>query len=83
MKWQQQVIDIPISDSVKPSKPFIPDNFNNRMELKKLERKKYFTKSLLDLRSSGFSGEEVSSCANITDSVEKLIVWHKVLTTYR
>ena len=25
----------------------------------------------------------MTSCENITSAVEKLIVWHKVLTTYR
>ena len=25
----------------------------------------------------------MSSCVNITDAVEKMIVWHKVLPTYR
>ena len=44
MKQQQQDLAVPNSDSVKPNKPLIPDKYNNRMELKKIERIKYFTK---------------------------------------
>ena len=50
--------------------------------MKKLKRKNYFTKELLELVYQGFSEEEVSSCANITSTVEKIIVWQKVLHTY-
>ena len=53
------------------------------MNLKKLKRIKYFTKALLELIARVFSEEEVRICANITASVEKLIVWHKALPTYR
>ena len=49
------------------------------MELKKLKRIKYFIKALLELIYQGFSEEEVSSSANITDTVEKLVLWHKSL----
>ena len=51
--------------------------------MKKLNRIKYFTKALQELRSWGFSEEEVNSCANIKSAVENLIVWHKSLPTYR
>ena len=44
---------------------------------------KYFTEVLLELRDWCFSEEEVISCDNITDAVEKMIVWHKSLPTYR
>ena len=40
MRIQQQGLAIPNSDSVKPAKPFIPDKYNNWMEMKKLKRKK-------------------------------------------
>ena len=83
MKRQQQSLSVPNSDSVKPSKPLIPDKYNNSMNLKKFKRIKYFTKALLELRDKGFSEEEMRSCANITDAVEKLIMWHKSLSTYR
>ena len=53
------------------------------MELKKLKRIKHFTEAALDLRSWVISEEEVSSCANITTLVEKIIVWHKSQPTYR
>ena len=39
------------SGSVKPAKPFIPDNYKNHMELNKLKRIKYFTKALLKIRA--------------------------------
>ena len=83
MKRQQQGIAVPNSDSVKTDKSLISDKYINQMELKKLKRIKYFTKSLLELRALGFIEEEVSSCANITDVAEKLIVCHKALPTYR
>ena len=83
MKQQQQGISVTNSDIVNPAKPFIPDKYNNRMNLKKLKRIKYFTKALLELIARVFSEEEVRICANITASVEKLIVWHKALPTYR
>ena len=83
MKRQQQGLYVPNSDSVKPTKPFIPDKYNNRMELKKLERMKYFSKALLEIRAQGFSEEEARISANIIAAVEKLIVWHKELPTYR
>ena len=53
------------------------------MELKKLKRKKYFTKALLELRAWGFSEEEVNNSSNITLELDKLIVWHRELHTYR
>ena len=68
---------------MKSAKPFILDNYNNQMEMKKLKRIKYFTKVLLELGSWSFSEEEVSSCANITAAVEKIILWDKELPTYR
>ena len=83
MKRQQQGIAVPNSYSVNPDKPFITYNYNNRMNLKKLKRIKYFTKVLLELRARGFSEEEMSSCATITSAVDKLIVWQKALPTYR
>ena len=67
---------------MKIAKTFIPDKYNNRMELKKLKRIKYFTKSLLELRTWGFSEEEVSRYANITSAAGNLIVWHQSLPTY-
>ena len=53
------------------------------MELKKIKRKKYFTKAPLELGDWGCSEEEVSICYNITAAVEKIIVLHKATTTYR
>ena len=46
-KQQQQGVDVPNPDIVKPAKTFIPDKYNNQMELKKLKRENYFTKALL------------------------------------
>ena len=83
MRWQQRGLAVPNSDSVKPAKPFIPDKYNNRMELNKLKRLKYFNKSLLEIRDQSFSEEEVSSCANITAEMENLVMWNKALPTYR
>ena len=77
MKRQQQGIAVPNSDSVKTDKSLISDKYINQMELKKLKRIKYFTKSLLELRALGFIEEEVSSCSNITAAAEKMNVWHK------
>ena len=51
MKRQQQVISIQNSDNVKSDKSFIPDKYNNQMELKKLKRIKYFSKALLEIRA--------------------------------
>ena len=68
---------------MNPAKSFIPDKYNNQMELKKLNRIKYFTKALLELRVWGFREGQVKSSANITAVVENLVVWHKVLPTYR
>ena len=53
------------------------------MELKKLKREKYFTNALLELRAWGFSEEEVNNCPNIKLELDKLIVWHRELQTYR
>ena len=53
------------------------------MDQKKIKRIKYFTKELLELRDRGFSEEGLISCDNITAVLEKLIVWHKELTSYR
>ena len=36
LKWQQQGLDVSNSDSVNPAKSFIPDKYNNQMELKNL-----------------------------------------------
>ena len=83
MKRQQRGLNITNSDSLKPAKPCITDKYNNRMKLKKLKRIKYFTKALLELRARGFREEVVIICANIKSAVEKLIVWHKALPTYR
>ena len=83
MRRQQQGISVTNLDSVKPSKPIIPDKYNNRMNLKKLKRMKYFNKALLELRAWSFSEAGVSSCANIKVSVEKMIMQNKALTTYR
>ena len=83
IKRKHQGIAAPNSDNVKPSKLLIPDKYNNRIELKKLERIKNFTKALLELRDQGFSDEELITCTNIKSAVEKLIVWYKALPTYR
>ena len=83
MTRQQRGVAFTNSDSVKPAKPFIPDNYKNHMNLKKLKRINYFTKALLKLIAWVFSEEELSRCANIISAVEKLIVWHKALSTYR
>ena len=83
MKRQQIGLDVPNPDSMKPANSFIPDKYINRTELNKIKRIKYFTKALLELRAQGFSEEEVSICDNITDAVEKMIVCHKALPTYR
>ena len=83
MKQEQQGLSVPNPDIVKPSKPFILGKHNNRINLKKFERVKYFTKALLELSGWGFSEQDVSSCANIIAAVENLIVWHKALLTYR
>ena len=53
------------------------------MELKEIKKITYFTKALLEFRTQGFIEEEVIRCANITAAVERLIVWHKSLPTYR
>ena len=50
MKRQQQGLAVPNSDSVKPAKPFIPDKYENLINLKKPKRIKYFTKALLEIR---------------------------------
>ena len=67
---------------MKVDKPFIPDQYNNRMELKKSKSIKYSTKSSPKLRYQGFSKEGLSSCTNIEAAAEKLSVWHKALPTY-
>ena len=82
MKRQQQGLSVTNSDSMSPDKPFIPDKYNNLMNLKKLKSIKYFTKALLDIRSQEFSKEKVGSCANITSAVDSMIVCHKALSTY-
>ena len=76
MKLKQQGLAVPNSDSVNPDKPFIPDKYNIRMNLKKLKRIKYSTKSLMELRAWGFSEEEVIRCVNIIAAEENLIMWH-------
>ena len=58
MKQQKQSLAVPNSYNVKPAKPFIPDKYNNNIELKKLKRVNYFTIALLELRSWGFSENE-------------------------
>ena len=68
---------------MNPAKIFIPDKYNNQMELKKIKRKMCFTKELMELRSWSFSEEEVSSCSNIPSAAEMLVVWHKAMPTYR
>ena len=83
MKQRQRGISVTNSDSVKPVKLFIPNKYNNLMNLNKIKRIKYFTKALLEPRAWGFSEEDVSSRAKITAIVENLIVWHKALPTYR
>ena len=70
------------SDSLSPAKPFIPDKYNNHMNLKKIMKIKYFTKALLELIARVFSEEEVSRCANNITAVEKLVVWQKSLPNY-
>ena len=82
-KRQQQCLAVSNLYSVKPSKSFIPDHYNNWVELKKLRRIKYFTKALLELRAWGFNEGEGISCDNITAAVEKLILWQKSLPTYK
>ena len=47
MKKQQRDLAVTNSDSAKPAKPFNTDKYKNRMELKKLKRKNYFTKEIL------------------------------------
>ena len=74
IKRQQQGLAFPNSDSAKPAKLFIPDKYNNQMELNKLKMINYFTKALPELRTQGFSEEEGISCVNITAATEKLIV---------
>ena len=69
MKLQQRGLSVPNSDSVKPDKPFIPDKYNNSMDLKKLKRINDFTKAPLELRGRGFSEDKVSSYENITAAV--------------
>ena len=83
VKQQQRGLFVPNLDSVNPAKPFISDKYNNNIELKKLKGENYFIKALLELRARGFSKEEVRICANITSMVDKLVVWHKELHTYR
>ena len=46
-KRQQQGLAVLNIGSVKPSKPFITEKYNNQMELKKIKRGKYFTKEIL------------------------------------
>ena len=83
MKRQQQGLDVPNSDSVKPAKLFIPDKYKSKTEPNKLKRIKYFNKALLETRAWGFSEEETRICANITAAVDNMIVWHKALPTYK
>ena len=56
---------------MNPEKRFIPEKHNNQTEL---NMGKYFTKELLKVGSRGFSEEAVSSCANNTAAVDKIIV---------
>ena len=70
-------------DSVKPDKPFIPDNYNNQMNLNKIKRENNFTKTLLEIRSWDFSEDEVSIYTNNKSAVENMLVWQKVLSSYR
>ena len=79
---KQPDLDIPNSDSVNPAKPLLTNSYKNMMEPKKLERIKYFTNTLMELRDQGFSEKEVIRCANIIAAVEKRMVWHKALSTY-
>ena len=51
MKRQQRGLAVPNSDIMNPEKPLIPYKYNNRMNLKKLNRIEYFTKALLELRA--------------------------------
>ena len=81
-KQQQQELSVPSSDCVKPDKPFIPDKYSCQIELKKLNGKNYFNKAFLELGYQGFGEKDVRRCANITATVENIIVWHKVLPTY-
>ena len=37
----------------------------------------------MELGARGFSEDEVSSCANITSEVEKIILLHREINTYR
>ena len=46
-KQQQQSPVVPNPYSAIQDKPFVPDKFNNWMELKKLDSKNYFTKALI------------------------------------
>ena len=52
------------------------------MELKK-KNDFFFTKALLKLRTQGFSEEDVNACANITAVSDKIVMWNKLLHTYR
>ena len=82
-RLQQQGIAVPNLDRIKSAKSFIPDKYNNWMELNKTKMVKYFTKALMELRDQGFSEEQVIRCANITYAVENLIMRYKALPTYR
>ena len=82
MKQQQRGLAVTNSDSVNSARIFIPNKYNTCMNLKKINRTKYFTKSLLEIRAWGFIAEELSSCANIIAAAEKLIMWHKSLPAY-
>ena len=83
MKRQHQGLAVKKLDSVNPTKKFITDKYNNLMNLDKFKRINYFTKELLELRAWGLSEQDVISYYNNTSAVEKLIVWHKALPTYR
>ena len=52
------------------------------MQLKKINRKKYFNKDLLEITAQGFSEEEVIICSKIIAEEEKLIACHKALNAY-
>ena len=82
-KQKKRGLYVPKPDSVKPSKPFSIDKYNNWTELKKIKRKNYFSNAILELLSWGFSKEEVISCANITAALEKFFVRQKLISTYR
>ena len=43
-KQQQLGLAVTNPDSAKPEKPYISDKYNNWVELKKINRKKEFTK---------------------------------------